>query len=50
MPVIPGVNDKRGIVSGIADQLIELEKREITLLRYNKLWESKIPRIHTTQK
>ena len=50
LPVIPSLNDTPEILKSIAKTLHTLEKPQITLLRYNKFWESKIDRIQTTQK
>lgn len=45
MPVVPGYNTDPVNVAATAALLRQLGLREITLLRYNHLWEAKLPRL-----
>ena len=49
MPVVPGINDGAGDVCAAAEALTALGIRELKLLRYNALWEAKLPRLRTSQ-
>ncbi|MCK6555114.1 glycyl-radical enzyme activating protein [Candidatus Binatia bacterium] len=45
MPVVPGYNTAAADIAAAAALLRRLGVRELTLLRYNHLWEAKLPRL-----
>ncbi len=47
--VVPGVNSEPEQVLEMSRTLLELGVSEVHLLRYNKLWESKLPGLDTLQ-
>jgi len=49
MPVIPGLNANDESVAEIAALLQALGVERLTLLRYNPMWEAKLPHIASTQ-
>ena len=49
MPLISGVNTTPAQISDIAETLTACGVRDLTLLRYNRLWEAKLPRLDTRQ-
>lgn len=49
MPVVPGLNDGGEAVAELASKLRELSVESLTLLRYNDLWEAKLPGLDSDQ-
>lgn len=49
-PVLPGINTHPDQIAMMADTLHALGITDVHLLRYNRLWEAKIPRLNTGQK
>ena len=47
MPVVPGHNTDPANIAATAALLRQVGVRELTLLRYNHLWEAKLPRLAT---
>ncbi len=50
MAVVPGVNSRPEQVQDISRSLLELGITELQLLRYNHLWEAKLPGLDTAQR
>jgi pyruvate-formate lyase-activating enzyme len=48
MPVVPGVNDAPEQLAAMGQLLGSLGLRALKLLRYNALWEAKLPRLAGT--
>jgi len=49
MPLIPGINTTPAQIADIAATLTACGVRDLALLRYNGLWEAKLPRLDTRQ-
>lgn len=49
MPLIPGYNTAPEQIAAAAGLLRDLGLRQLDLLRYNHLWEAKLPRLATSQ-
>ncbi|MCP4664869.1 MAG: glycyl-radical enzyme activating protein [Deltaproteobacteria bacterium] len=50
IPLIPGINTLPDQIDRMCEALTSLGVREVYLLKYNRLWESKIPRLNTRHK
>jgi pyruvate formate lyase activating enzyme len=50
IPLIPGMNTRSHQIDGMCASLNALDVTEVCLLKYNHLWESKIPRLNTRQR
>jgi pyruvate formate lyase activating enzyme len=49
IPVVPGINTELHQIKMMADTLRAFGISEVILLKYNPLWEAKIPRLNTLQ-
>jgi pyruvate formate lyase activating enzyme len=49
IPVVPGINTEPHHIKNMAHTLRSFGISEVTLLKYNPLWEAKIPRLNTRQ-
>jgi len=50
IPVVPGINTESHQIKIICDTLHSFNIKDVNLLKYNRLWEAKIPRLDTRQK
>jgi glycyl-radical enzyme activating protein len=50
IPLIPGLNTAPQELSRLADLVVQLGQRSLTLLGYHRLWESKLPKLDTHQR
>ena len=50
IPLIPGINTRSHQIDRMCEVLTSLSVTEVCLLKYNRLWEAKIPRLNTHQR